>query len=251
MLNLTPKPKLLVLVGVISAMALISLYTFAAMTAQNQFQSKQSSEVEPTPLPTVDYRAKEPTSVGEVNIRRARSSRHDQSPINVKELPPDIDQLPIISHFWWGLPSIPTEQSDAIIVGEVTNAQAYLSNDKTGVYSEFIIQVEQILKAPEGLNPTSIMVERTGGAVRFPSGRIVRYEVHNQGMPRVGRRYLLFLRYNNEGDDFSVLTGYAFRNGRVVPLDSVEGLFTQYNDWSEAAFHNLVTTTINGRATVK
>lgn len=53
-----------------------------------------------------------------------------------------------------------------------------------------------------------------------------------------------FLGINSVGDDFCVLTGYALRNGRVVPLDNVEGLFTQYKDWSEAAFLNLVTTTI-------
>src|SRR5204862_422123 len=132
----------------------------------------------------------------ELSIRRARSGRHNQSPLNVRELPPDIEQLPATNHFWWGLSSIPTDQSDVVIVGEVNAAHAYLSNDKTGVYSEFTIQVEQILKAPIGISPTSIVAERLGGAVRFPSGWIIRYEIYNQGMPSVGQRYLLFLRRN-------------------------------------------------------
>lgn len=246
MLNTKPKPNLFAMVGVTLAIALISLYTLAAMGAQNQPQSKQSSGEEPPVLPTVDYRTPEPTTLAEVSIRRARGSHHNESPQNVKELPPNVDQLPLIDHSWQWLPSIPAGQSDAIIVGEVTGAQAYLSNDKTGVYSEFTILVEQVLKAPVSVTLTSIVAERSGGAVRFPSGRIIRYEVHNQGMPRFGTRYLLFLRYNSVGDDFSVLTGYAFRNGRVVPLDNVEGLFTQYKDWSETAFLNLVTTTIEG-----
>lgn len=246
MLKLKPKPTLFVLFAVILAMALTPLYGFASIPVQDQLQ-KQSSAVEPTPLPTVEYSASEPASLGEENIRGARSGRHDKSPMNVKELPPNVDQLPIISHFWWGLSSIPTEQSDAVIVGEVVGAQAYLSNDKTGVYSEFTVRVEQTLKAPSGGISTSIVAERPGGAVRFPSGRIVRYEIHNQGMPKVGSRYLLFLKYNTQGDDFCVLTGYALKNGRVVPLDNIEHLFAQYKDWSESAFHSLVNTTIKGR----
>ena len=247
MLNLKRKPKSFVWVGLISVTALIALYGFSGTTAQNHPQSKQSTEIEQVPLPTVDYYAAEPLSLKERDIRRARGRRYNESPMNVKELPPDIHQLPLVNHFWWGLTSIPVEQSDAIIIGEVTGAQAYLSNDKTGVYSEFTIQVEQTLKAPEGLAPISIVVERSGGAVRFPSGRIIRYEVQNQGMPRVGKRYLLFLKQNSEGDDFSVLTGYAFRRGNVVPLDNIEGLFTKHRDLSEAAFLDLVTATIKRR----
>ena len=246
MLNLTGKPKV-VLLGVIAATALTTFYTFAAITGQNRPQSKQSTDVESTPLPTVDYYKLKPSSTEDPVIRQARGKRYDASPMNVRELPPNIEQLPLINHFWWGLSSIPTEQSDAIIIGEVTGAQAYLSNDKTGVYSEFIITVEQTLKAPESVIPASIVVERPGGAVRFPSGRIIRYEIHNQGMPRVGRRYLLFLKQNSEGDDFFVLTGYGFRKDRVVPLDNIEGLFTRHESLSESAFLNLVTTTIKGR----
>src|SRR5438552_10623249 len=98
MLKLKPKPILCVLFAVILAMALTSLYGFASIPVQDQLQSRQSSEVKPTPLPTVDYPASETASPGEENIRGARSGRHDKSPMNVKELPPNVDQLPIISH---------------------------------------------------------------------------------------------------------------------------------------------------------
>jgi hypothetical protein len=247
MLNLKRKPRFFGLSGVILAIAILTLYTFAAIIGQNQPESKRATQVDPTPLPIADYNTLESSSVEKRNIRRARSSRHNDSTFDVKELPPNVGRLPQNSHSWWGLSSIPTNQSDAVIVGEVNDAHAYLSNDKTGVYSEFTIQVEQVLKAPRGVNPTSIVAERIGGAVRFPSGRVIRYEVYDQGMPRIGGRYLLFLRYNTDGDNFSVFTGYELRNGRVVPLDSIEGLFTEYRDWPEAAFHSLVTTTIKGR----
>ena len=244
MLNLKPKPRVFVLGGLMLATTLIPFYAFAAMIAQNQLESKQSTKVEAALLPTVDYQAPEPSSPKELSIRQTRGNRYNESPMHVKELPPNVEQLPLNSHSWLGLSSIPAGQSDAIIVGEVNDAQAQLSNDKTGVYSEFTIRVEQTLKASTGIPATSIVVERTGGAVRFPSGRIVRYEAHNQGMPRVGGRYLLFLKYNSDGEDYSLLTGYEFINGNVVPLDNVEGLFTKYHGWSEIAFLDVVTTTI-------
>ena len=246
MLNLKGKPKF-VLLGVIAATALITFYTFAAITGQNQPQPRQATEVESTLLPMVDYNNLKRSSTEGPVIRQARGKRYDASPMNVRELPRNIEQLPLINHFWWGLSSIPAEQSDAIIIGEVTEAQAYLSTDKTGVYSEFVITVEQTLKASESVIPASIVVERPGGAVRFPSRRIIRYEIQNQGMPRVGRRYLLFLKQNSEGDDYFVLTGYGFRKDRVVPLDNIEGLFSRHENLSESAFLNLVSTTIKGR----
>jgi hypothetical protein len=39
------------------------------------------------------------------------------------------------------------------------------------VYCEFAVRVDQILKAVVPINPSSIAVERSGGAVRFPSHR--------------------------------------------------------------------------------
>src|SRR5205085_6474046 len=124
MLNLKPKARLFVLGGVILATTLIPLYTLAAMIAQNQLESKQSTKVEPAPLPTVDYQAPELSSPKELSIRRTRSNRYNESPLHVKELAPNVDQLPLNNHFWWELSSIPAGQSDAIIVGDVNDAQA-------------------------------------------------------------------------------------------------------------------------------
>jgi hypothetical protein len=162
----------------------------------------------------------------------------------VKELPPNVDQLPLINHFWSGLPPIPAGQSDGVLIGEVVDAHAYLSNDKTGVYSEFTIRVERALKGLDhGMLPL-VVVERLGGAVRFHTGRIVKYEVLRQGVPRVGARYLLFLSYNGEGDDYSLLTGYELNNGHVVPLDDVDSVIKRYEGWPEDKFLNIVTKNI-------
>lgn len=37
--------------------------------------------------------------------------------------------------------SLPAIESDAVVIGEVTDAHAYLSNDRTSVYSEFELRI--------------------------------------------------------------------------------------------------------------
>ncbi len=103
----------------------------------------------------------------------------------------------------------------------VTDAQAYLSNDKTGVYSEFTVRIDEVLKndSPAQFTVGSfIAVERFGGRVRFPSGRIGTYWASGQGMLRIGRRYVLFL--SSSAESFQIITGYELRGGHVILLDN-------------------------------
>ena len=138
--------------------------------------------------------------------------------------------------------ALPSAQSDAVVIGEVTDAQAHLSNDRTSVYSEFTVRVEEVLKNPNqiALTPSeAIILEREGGAVRFPSGRVQRYRIAHQRMPLVGRQYVLFLKYNNQGGGFSILTGYDLRKDQVIPLDSLDQ-FAVYKGTDKNSFLNAV-----------
>jgi hypothetical protein len=126
------------------------------------------------------------------------------------------------------LPALPIEKSAAVVIGRVNKAEAHLSEDKTGIYSEFTIQIEAIFKNdPKSplYNDKSIFVYRTGGRVRFPSEKILVSAVSHQEMPQPGERYLLFLTHNRlssgEDEDFHVLTGYELKNGQAFPLDNV------------------------------
>ena len=70
-----------------------------------------------------------------------------------------------------------------------------------------------------------LIVERSGGPVRMPSGKLVVSWTNNQNMPKVGSRYVFFLTHDFEiagdtGNDFYLLTGYEFKNGKVLLLDS-------------------------------
>jgi len=116
---------------------------------------------------------------------------------------------------------LPVEQSDLIIEGKISDSQAFLSDDKTGVYSEFTIKVSKVLDANSGLNVKNgddIIAERIGGRVRYPSGQIVRYNLSGQGSPMKSKKYVLFLKRSAEGD-YELLTAYELQDNKTRALD--------------------------------
>ena len=88
-----------------------------------------------------------------------------------------------------GLSDLPADKSDAVIEGQITSAKAFLSEDKTGVYSEFTIRVSRVLKVSPDLSVSpddAIVAERFVGRVRYPSGKVIRYSIEGQGSPLKG-----------------------------------------------------------------
>ncbi|HJQ69064.1 MAG TPA: hypothetical protein VKA70_08830 [Blastocatellia bacterium] len=203
-------------------------------------QNKKAKPIDEKAIPTVGYdeavrhQRKESTIEPQhLELRTLRNSRYD----NQVWVQKDEQSSEVLStgHWWQGLSALPVDQSDAIVIGEITTSQAYLSNDKSGVYSEFTIRIDETLKSPNSaaLAPGDIIVgERAGGAVKFSSGRITRYTLLGQGFPRPGRRYVLFLRMNEAGQDFHILTGYQLRRGKVQPLDQKD-IFSPYEGYDQ------------------
>jgi len=151
--------------------------------------------------------------------RRAKGEKYKES-----ISPVDENTDTIFSYLHWDveLSALPVSKSDAVVIGRVLDAQAYLSNDKTGIYSEFTVSLEQVLKNDRfaSLTPNDlIVVERKGGKVRYPSGHITIYQMNGQGMPSIGGRYVLFLTHDAPEQDFFILTGYELKAGCVALLD--------------------------------
>lgn len=122
-------------------------------------------------------------------------------------------------------PALPAAQSDAVVIGEVTGAKAFLTEDQTAVVSEFSVHVSDLLKenllAPFSVGD-SLDVIRSGGGVRFPSGKIIRSGQHGKPLPKLGQQYLFFLQYNNDGgQDYALITAYELEVNRVLPLDGL------------------------------
>jgi len=112
-----------------------------------------------------------------------------------------------------------------VLIGQITDSQAYLSQDKSGIYSSFTVQVNELLKNSSKASLSSdsrIEVEREGGRVRFPSGRLHLYITDGLEMPKVGLRYVLFLSDAPGDDVFGIVSAYELKDGSVYALDNLK-----------------------------
>jgi hypothetical protein len=184
-------PALLILAGIV-------------VTSRDQKPNlkQRPQKVDEGRFPIADYTAAESSDPFQRSKRRSRGQKRDKSDWSVNPNVPS-DTTVLVDFVDRNLPAFPVDQSKAIIIGKVTDGKAYLSNDKSGVYSVFSVQVEQTLAnhssvvVPSG---GSIEVEREGGRVKFPSGRIHLYMTNEQNMPEIGSRYVFFLTAGeNEG----------------------------------------------------
>jgi hypothetical protein len=201
---------------------LVAITMTALLVINGQKQSTNEDQPDVTQFPTVDYQNRKPVNSSEKQRNKSKKYNSRYAPVITEAS----DTIFLTSDWDLRLPALPVARSSAVIIGEITNAQAQLSDDQTKIYSEFVVQINEILKnddkAPLGVG-NSVVVERAGGRVRFPSGKIVVSSTNHQDLPHFGKRYLLFLNHDspNGGDseDFTILTGYELRDGRVFPLD--------------------------------
>jgi hypothetical protein len=151
--------------------------------------------------------------------RRKKNKRFDNAQAESIEANPTSDDVSIVSESF--IPDLPVAMSDLIVEGQVKDSNAFLSEDKTGVYSEFIVSVSDVIKS-SAATPVKkhdlITTERFGGRVRFPSGQVARYKVAGQGAPMKEGKYLFFLRKKEDGS-YLILTAYEMRGNKVLALD--------------------------------
>lgn len=176
------------------------------------------AELNPTEIPSREEQAK----------RRAKSKRYDGQQNSIND---DLEVTFSTRHWAEGLPALPVLQSNTIVIGKVRKAAAFVTDERSAVYSEFEIEPEEFLKNDDS-NPLSagnpLIVEREGGRVRRSSGRIGMSFTNGMGMPRVGRRYVFFLTHafpygGQQEQDFYILTAYELNAGHVYPIDDPGG----------------------------
>lgn len=180
-------------------------------------------------FPLVDLNATEPSDPDERARRRARNKRYDNTNLDAETAKLFVFQegtgavsFGAPSAHWPVEPAFPVTQSDVIAIGEVMDARAQISNDKTNVFSEFTVRIKDVYKntTSAALTPDCVVtVERYGGRVRLPSGKVIVRGFLHQSMPQTGRRYIFFLKSNEEVKTYSSITGYELRSSQVIPLD--------------------------------
>jgi hypothetical protein len=251
---------------VITSLIVTGFWVAVLFAVEGQPQSAQSSQTKQKPsrgetieeadvsqFPIVDVVAEKGLAGKERAKWEAKGKKYNSS------YAPTLNEFSnqVFSFIDWerGLPAFPFHKSSSVIIGEITRAEAHLSSDETKIYSEFTVLVDVVLKDDElvALRPQSkITVERPGGRVRFPSGKIVVAAVSNQDLPRVGRRYVLFLTHDfimggRYDETFFILTGYELRNSKVFPLDKLTSghPINVYKGSDEEAFLKALTSALS------
>ena len=209
---------------------IIALVVTAVLVAQKP--TKQVTDFDHFPI--LDYEKKSASDTSGKKTRKKYNNRH------APRISEATDKIFSLNDWEVGLPALPIAKTAAVIVGEVTDGKAQLSEDETNIYSEFTVQITQVLKNDSNLSlevGNAVLVERGGGRVRLPSGKVVVSRTDKQDLPKVGKRYVLFLT-GDEDEDFHILTGYELRDGMVFPLDKLRPghPITAYTGTSETSF---------------
>ena len=187
----------------------------------------------------VDYDAI-PKNAEANELRRLKNQRYDNKNWVLDE--PDYETEWIKRHLTLQPPSVfPVDESDVIVTGLVTTGSAHLSNDKTGVYSEYGVRIEHVLKnsSAQEMRPGSIVtVDRDGGAVRYANGQKVAYMLAGKKLPSVGALYVFFLLDGKKNPNFEIVTLYKLTVDSVVPVDA--GSFEELKGMGKTDFIKVV-----------
>lgn len=226
----------------VSLVALACAFMAVAAATQKQSTDKGKQKlIDESRFPIVDYTAAEQMDERERVKKEAKEKKYGK----YKEtIGPGVTHAFLVHHWPEGFPGLPVTQSDAVVIGEVSDVKAHLTSDKTSVYSSFNVRLIEVLKSDNGSLSSpdaSIITERPGGRVRYPSGHVSLFTLTGLGMPQTGRRYVLFLTREEQEESYQILTGYELLEGRVSPLDGEKNSslpFASYKGVDEAIFLN-------------
>lgn len=215
----TDKYKLLIL---------MLLFVFGVCFAGAKAQTSPPSPATPPQFsfgPVTPYTSAAQPSTDVLRFRRGERYNSPNSPL--PELGEESDATLVSEQMGdYYRDPMPFGQSDAVVVGTVRDGQAYLSNDKRDIYTEFNIGVQEVIKTPNApylRAGDTIVIERNGGAIRLSSGKVLIRGAKDYSMPLIGKRYLLFLRYNGAGtEDYHLVTGYQLEGVHVYRLDDLD-----------------------------
>lgn len=215
------------LIGLITFLCLTGLLLIMTLNSQSQNKGgPQSPEIDFKNFPIASLNEQLPT---EPRARAVREGKNKRFNSKAKAISESSTQIFTVMDWDVNLPVFPIERSSAVVIGRVIEAKAYLSEDKTAIYSEFKVQIDSVLKNDERIPLQSerfLIIGREGGRVRLPSGKIVVSWINHQNMPTVGGKYAFFLthelpRGGDGGEDFYIVTAYELTNGNVVPMDDI------------------------------
>lgn len=220
--------KPVLFLGLVLGVALLIgglLPTSGGSRRENQEQHKPKQQDDFSTYPIADADALDPKDAKEILKRRAKNKKYREYKNHIG---PGVRAYEIY-HWPPRFPVLPVAQSDGVIIGEVTHASAHLTEDRSSVYSEFTVCVQEILKNDQ-LPLTvggSVTLDRPGGRVRYSNGKTSQFSLAGFGMPLVGGRYVFFIKGDAE-EDYQIVTAYQIQQGRIYPLDKTTSSDTRF-----------------------
>jgi hypothetical protein len=160
-------------------------------------------------------------------------------PANTAQEPSE-DYVVQISDYAAPLDPFPVAPSAAIVIGTVVSGKAFVSKDRTYVYSDYQVRVDRILKQDTSASLAvgeQIVVSRGGGTIHFLSGHVRNYINQGEGFPAIGSQYLFFLgKPNFPEHEYEQIIGslYQLVGGEVHPLDDEQ--MGRFDNMSQTAF---------------
>src|SRR5437016_649357 len=111
------------------------------VNARRQASARDFDEIKKH-FPKVDYDAPEPTDPVERAKRRAKGKHYDNGYIRPR---PTTHSSGLVSEWDLVVTAFPVEQSNVVVIGKTLNGGAFMSPDKTGVYTEVSLKIEDVI----------------------------------------------------------------------------------------------------------
>ena len=223
----------------------------SAENQQNQPKNSTDSDKKPTKYSDAPAKGEFQNQSSELSSdqerRVVRESRYKNTQPEITDpgnspnsTEPGEDSVLTINDYLAPLDPFPVAPSAAIVVGTVLSGKAFVSKDRTYVYSDYQVRVDRVLKQDASASLAvgeQIVVSRGGGTIRFPSGHIRNYLNNGEGFPTIGCQYLFFLgKPNFPQHEYEQIIGslYQLSDGKVHPLDTEQ--LTLFDDMSDVVF---------------
>jgi hypothetical protein len=193
---------------------------FAGYAAGHQDLRKERYEKARRSAPVADMNESEPDNSEKGRSMKEKKKRYDSFKMVAPKPEPWVAERVLSSEGFSSFPALPVSVSQVILIGVVSESEAHISENKKGLYSEFKLTVESVLKATdqEIHQGSQVKVDRVGGYVKYPNGQQILYRIQGLNMPQVGSRYLFFLSSKRK-PDLIIITAYELTSEGVMPLD--------------------------------
>lgn len=229
------------------AVAVFGFFYMAPGSTQALQQQASVQEQRSEPNKADEERLKKPTKYSDVPAkgefennsnelgsdkqrRAVRESRYKGTyaeitdPANAAQEPSE-DYVVRIIDYAAPLDPFPVAPAAAIVIGTVLRGKAFVSSDRTYVYSDYQVRVDRVLKQDRSASLAvgeQVVVSRGGGTIHFLSGHVRNYINQEEGFPAIGSQYLFFLgKPNFPEHEYEQIIGslYQLDGSEVHPLD--------------------------------